>query len=149
MTLRTIMPSSVMNPSTDVRPMVKSAIRSPTTAPNRHSDIEAMTTSVMPNLRKLTRMKKKMITSEIDSPDAMGGMVSPVEFMGAAQFRGDACREHQLPVDDVADARSHPHGVGTAFEVGRDGYAAHAVAVYDHLLWLQTAPRRRSGAGAR
>jgi len=21
--------------------------------------------------------------------------------MGAAQFRGDACREHQLPVDDV------------------------------------------------
>ena len=76
MTLRTIMPSSVMKPSTDVRPMVKSAIRSPTTAPNRHSDIEAMTTSVMPNLRKLTRMKKKMITSEIDSPDAMGGMVS-------------------------------------------------------------------------
>lgn len=65
-----------MKPSTEVSPMVKSAIRSPTTAPNRQSDIEAMTTSVMPNLRKLTRMKKKMMTSEMVSPDAIGGIVS-------------------------------------------------------------------------
>ena len=36
----------------------------------------AMMTSVMPNLRKFTRMKKKMMTSEILSPDAMGGRVS-------------------------------------------------------------------------
>ena len=68
----------------------------------------------------------------------MGGMVSAVELMGAAQFRGDARREQQLPVDDVADARGHPHGVGTAFEVGRHGYAAHAVAVDD----LRLAPAR-------
>ena len=65
-----------MKPSTEVSPMVKSAIHNPTIAPNRHSDIEAMTTSVMPNLRKLTRMKKKMITSEMLNPAAMGGRVS-------------------------------------------------------------------------
>ncbi len=42
-------------------------------------------------------MKKKMITSEMLNPAAMGGRVSAVELVRAAQLGLDARREAELP----------------------------------------------------
>ncbi len=79
-----------------------------------------------------------MITSEMLNPAAMGGRGLGVELVRAAtRSRRPAGERNLLSFQHPADARGHPHRVGAAFQVGRHGDAAHAVAVDD----LRLAPR--------
>ena len=76
MTFFMIMPKSEMNPNMDVIPTGTPAIHNPSMAPKRQSMVESMETMVMPNFLNEKRMKKKMMTSDMPMPVAMGGRIS-------------------------------------------------------------------------
>ena len=75
MTFFMIMPKSEMKPNMDVTPTGTPEIHNPNMAPKRQSVVETMETMVMPNFLNEKRMKKKMMTSEMPIPVAMGGRI--------------------------------------------------------------------------